>query len=295
MQSLFTATPRTRSNPRARLLTRLAGVASVAALLLTSAPQAHAQFSVFTPLGASVVGGTLPEATPLLLSSPLFTQRTASANDAGPLNGNVKIGGNWDQNTFNETGPSAGRYIFTPYELGAAGVKRFDTVTGQTVELVAPGTQGFNSGDASRWTPWGTYLTGEETTNGRLFEITNPLAAPGSINFVDRSIIPGIAQEGLAFDKFNNLYMVDENVQGGIFKYTSTTPTNGATFFDKGQTFVLRSGDGSYEATGAGTWIPLTDVNGVPLPGVPTVVVNGVTRVNGRAANAFVGDRKSVV
>jgi hypothetical protein len=47
----------------------------------------------------------------------------------------------------------------------------------RTVTIVQPGTQGFVSGDASRWTPWGGYLTAEESwgagsVKGRLFEVT---------------------------------------------------------------------------------------------------------------------------
>src|SRR5215203_3208561 len=65
---------------------------------------------------------------------------------------------------------------------------------------------GFVSGDASRWTPWGGYLTGEESwgagsTKGRLFEVTNPIAAEANGgNFVWRSGVPRVSHEGLAFD-----------------------------------------------------------------------------------------------
>jgi len=57
--------------------------------------------------------------------------------------------------TANETG-DAGRYLFMPFETGSASVQRigllnFDYNT-RTVTLVAPGTQGSMSGDASRWT-----------------------------------------------------------------------------------------------------------------------------------------------
>jgi secreted PhoX family phosphatase len=49
----------------------------------------------------------------------------------------------------------------------SAGVQRIDTqdpnYDTRTVTIVQPGTQGFVSGDASRWTPWGGYLTAEES------------------------------------------------------------------------------------------------------------------------------------
>ena len=275
---------------------RMRSALLVGALLASTAPAALAGtlFDHFNPLPGSVPAGSLPEATPFQLSSPYFSQRSISANDAGAANGGIKLGDNWDMITLNENGPQAGRYLFAPYETNSAGVRRLDLTTGQAVSIVAPGTQGFVSGDASRWTPWGTYLTAEESwgtgsTKGRLFEVTNPLAAPGSVNFVQRSVIPRVSHEGLAFDKDNNLYFIDENAGGGIFKYVSKTPANGSTYFDAGQTFVLKVGaGGNAEATGAATWVPITDANGNALAGIPTVTINGVTSVDGRAARAAV-------
>ena len=262
--------------------------AGLSALLLAS-PGFAGPFDNFTPLPASVIGGSLPESKPLLLSSPRFQQRTLSANDLGPLNSGVKLGDNWDMNTLNENGPTAGRYLFHPYETGTAGVMRLDRSTGQGVSIVPEGTQGFVNGDASRWTPFGTYLTGEESwgagsTKGRLFEVTNPLAAPGSVNFEQRNVIPRVAHEGLAFDKANNMYFVDENVSGAIYRYTSATPNTGATFFNAGQTSVLNVGAG-----GAATWVPITDANGNALPGIPTITDGALTSVDGRAAADAVG------
>ena len=57
-----------------------------------------------------------------------------------------------------------------------------------------------------------------------------------------------------------------------------------AEYFDAGQTFVLRVGDGNTpNATGAFTWVPFTDKNGAALPGALTITdVNGVTSVDAR-------------
>jgi uncharacterized protein len=263
-----------------------------AALLATTSTAALAgpsPFSQFTPLGSSVPAGALPEPTPLQLSSPNFSQRTLNANDLGAQNGGVKLGDNWDMITLNENGPSAGRYLFSPYETGSAGVRRLDLQTRTALNLVAPGTQGFVAGDASRWTPFGTYLTAEESwgagsTKGRLFEVTNPLADPASVNFVHRSVLPRVSHEGLAFDKTNNMYFIDEFAGGSIYKYTSQTPTQGGTFFGAGQTSVLKVGAG-----GAATWVPITDAQGNALPGIPTVVIDGQTQIDGRAAADTVG------
>ena len=65
-------------------------------------------------------------------------------------------------------------------------------------------------------------------------------------------------------------------------------------YFAAGQTFVLRVGNGTVEeATGAAKWIPLTDVNGVALPGAVIVTdPNGLKAIDGRATPnlpAFLG------
>ena len=81
-----------------------------------------------------------------------------------------------------------------PLEQGKGGVLRIDTQDAnyntRTTVIVTPDTansQGFIRGDASRYTPWGGYLTGEENLSnstvisgagqGRIFEVTNPLTA----------------------------------------------------------------------------------------------------------------------
>jgi uncharacterized protein len=222
-------------------------------------------FDNFTPLNGSTPVGSLPETAPFTLSNPAFTQQAVVINNS-PTN----YGDNWDMIDTNRTGPDAGRYLFTPYETGSAGVMRLDTLTNTAQTIVAPGTQGFVSGDASRWTPWGSYLTAEESwgtgsTKGRLFEVTNPLAAVGSVNFVNRTTaLPNISHEGLAFDNSNNLYFIDEVDGGAVYKFTSTNPNaaNGNDFFAAGQTFALKADVGK---TGAFSWAALTDVSGTLL------------------------------
>ncbi len=224
-------------------------------------------FDQFTPLANSVAAGSLPETAPLALPNASWSQSTVVVNNS-PTN----YGDNWDMIDTNRTGPDAGRYLYTPYETSAAGVMRVDTWTNTAQTIVAPGTQGFVSGDASRWTPWGTYLTAEESwgtgsTKGRLFEVTNPTADVASINFVNRSttVLPHVSHEGLTFDAQNNLYFIDETNGGNIYKFTSTNAnaTNGNDFFAAGQTSVLSvNGGGVDRATGAAVWNPLTDTIG---------------------------------
>lgn len=263
-------------------------------------------FSHFKPMTGDVGVGTLPESAPYRLSAPNFSQMTIVARDV--TQAHRFDSGDYDMHTANETGPDAGRYLFTVFETSQAGIQRTDLRTMITTTIwAAPAPGSHVAFDASRWTPWGSFLTAEESWSdpagptskyGRLFEVTNPLADAADINLVHRGILPRVSHEGLAFDSKNSLYFIDERNNSHIFKFTSTNPnaTTGDEFFARGQTFVLRVGDGTVkEATGAATWVALTDVNGVPLPG--TVVVtdpNGLTALDGRATPklaAFLGSR----
>jgi uncharacterized protein len=252
-------------------------------------------FDDFTPLAGSQVGA-LPDATPIKLSNPYFTQLSV----ANRVTENTQVpgsnSGNWDMIDADATG----RYLFTPFETGTAGVMRYDTQTGNAETIVAPGTQGFVSGDASRITPWGGYLTAEESwgtgsTKGRLFELTNPTTAAATtsttnVNFIQRTVIPRVSHEGLAFDAMKNLYFIDELDGGSIYKYVSNNAnaTNGNDYFASGQTFVamVNGGNNNVSATGSIVWSAITDVNGGVLAGTSVLAADGT--IDGRAsANAL--------
>jgi len=207
--------------------------------------------------------------------------------------------GSWDMIDSNQTGPDANRYLFMPFETSTGGVQRVDlwdtNYNTRTVTIVAPGTQGFVSGDASRWTPWGSYLTAEESwgtgsTKGRLFEVTNATtAAANGGTFIQRSIIPRVSHEGLAFDANKSMYFIDELNGGSVYKYVSANPnaTNGNDYFAAGQTFALNVGAGGQNEgnngpaiTGASSWVAITDINGGAIAGVSTVLGDGT--IDGR-------------
>ncbi|MEO6238665.1 MAG: alkaline phosphatase PhoX [Vicinamibacterales bacterium] len=283
---------------------RLKLALALTALLGVPALAVSTKFPDFTPLTSSA--SPLPvdgpeEVTPITLPNAKWSQRTvADRRTQNHLVPNSNSG-NWDMITSNETGPDAGRYLFMPFETGLAGVQRIDLQNpdyeSRTVTIVAPGEQGFGSGDASRWTPWGGYLTAEESwgagsVRGRLFEVTNPIAAgPNGGNFVWRSIVPRVSHEGLAFDKNKALYFVDELNGGSVYKYVSLNPdaASGDEYFNAGQTFVLRVGaGGQFEGnngpaiTGAGTWVAITDIAGGAIAGVSTVLPDGT--IDGRVS-----------
>jgi secreted PhoX family phosphatase len=100
-----------------------------------------------------------------------------------------------------------------------------------------------------------------------------------------QNVIPRVSHEGLAFDKNNNLYFIDELNGGSIYKYSSATPNAGATYFSGGTSSVLRVGNGNTDnATGAYSWVNFTNGAGVGLAGSVTITdPNGITSVDGRA------------
>ncbi|HEY9192424.1 MAG TPA: alkaline phosphatase PhoX, partial [Methyloversatilis sp.] len=197
------------------------------------------------------------------------------------------------------------------YETGAGGVQRIDlwnsNYATRTVTIVAPGTQGFVSGDASRWTPWGSYLTAEESwgsgsSKGRLFEVTNATTAGANGGaFVQRNVIPRVSHEGLAFDNQKAFYFIDELNGGSVYKYVSANPnaTSGDAYFNKGQTFVLKVGaGGQFEGnngpaiTGAATWEAITTATGTANAATFSAMLNlggGNFALDGRTAADLVG------
>jgi uncharacterized protein len=277
-----------------------------------SAGDGNVRFSDFTPLASSagpIPVGSAAEATPITFGNPFFEQRSIADRNTQLALG-IPNSGNFDMLTYNETGPHKGRYLLTVFETGQAGVQRTDLWTGQTDTIwQSPVALGHVAFDASYWTPWGTFITAEESweTNamgssspyGRLFEFKNPLDAPAILDpvtpasnlnadFVHQNVIPRTSHEGIQFDKAGNMYFIDELNGGNIYRFTSAASMgavmSGADYFAAGQTSVLRVGDGSTpNASGAYTWVPFTDAAGAALPGALTITdVNGVRSVDAR-------------
>ncbi len=216
---------------------------------------------------------------------------------------------NWDMSAFD----LSSRFVFVPAEAGShgGGVFRYDTVTGNFATLLLgndtgvrtpnPAVWNANNDDYLRfdpctWTPNGTILVGEETTGGRLFEVLNPLSPAGPFQVRWLTKVPAVSHEGTRFDRDGNLYVVDEDNSGCIYKYVPSTPGD----LSAGQTFVL-SVDGyaadpnampneNWNSTqnrltnrfGPAHWVPLTDAAGNPLTATDPFVY--VTANSGRAA-----------
>jgi uncharacterized protein len=181
-----------------KLLRRRAVIVAVGALLVggtvampSGAGASPTRFSDFIPLTSSA-GPTTDEAAPITFGNPAFQQRSA-ADRASQLAAGVPNSGAWDMNTVNETGPHKGQFTFTVFETGQSGVQRHEIATGRTDTIwhsLNPGEQ--VAFDPSFWTPWGTFITAEESwcsdpagctssPYGRLYELKNPTTAPGIV------------------------------------------------------------------------------------------------------------------
>jgi secreted PhoX family phosphatase len=201
-----------------------------------------------------------------------------------------------------------GRYIFLPHETQfGAGLTRYDTVTDKAINLFHGDMNGahgdwsgdFGALDPATWTPVNTLLVGEEWSGqGRIFEVMNPMAdvaAGETIVMHELNSIPNVSHEGLRFNHAGSaLYFIDEDRSGSVYKFVPAV----AGDYSKGQSFVLVvnafDGDASINwdagvnatavRTGQATWVPLTDADGVALPGISDPFDNA-TRGGRAAAN----------
>ena len=290
---------------RAKLVT--AGLLVAGTVLVANGTR----FSDYTPLASSAGPvAVIDEDMPITFGNPDLEQRSIVARQ-DQLAANKPNSGNFDMITVNETGPHKARYLFTVFETDDSGVQRHDLETGTTDTIwQTPAPGGHVAFDACYWTPWGTLITAEESWEtvaagstspyGRLFELKNPITAPGILNpvmassnsgaeFIHQNVVPRTSHEGIQFDKAGNMYFIDELNGGSVFKYTPASPfahviAGQADYFAAGQTSVLRVGNGATpNATGAYTWVPFTNKSGAALPGAITVTdVRGVTSVDAR-------------
>ena len=193
-----------------------------------------------------------------------------------------------------------GDYLFIPHEApigaGCTRVRLYDN----QAEVILAGDQGgargdwsndYGAFDPSRWTPNNTLFLAEEWSGqGRVIEILNPLAPADQIQHRELNSIANVSHEGINFSqKFDDtIYFIDEYNSGSIYKFVMSKVGD----YTKGQTFVLSvdafpsSGGNAAEnynsaanvnavREGAATWLPLTDKDGVPLPGITDPFVNG--------------------
>ena len=137
---------------------------------------------------------------------------------------------------------------------GQVAVQRIELKTGVPENIIS---SGLTSCDPARGTPWGTIIVGEENgTNGRVFEILDPLNTTGvvitgagadtvisdPVHVARRGALGQFAFEGLALYPNGVMYMTDENrpgngnPAGALIKFIPTTLwTGGAAITDLAQ------------------------------------------------------------
>ncbi|HEY9199521.1 MAG TPA: alkaline phosphatase PhoX [Gammaproteobacteria bacterium] len=252
----------------------------------------------FDPIPASAYGmendadiGTTPYVIP-----EGFTQSIVS--DETDLN--IYVGNDWhDMNTVNETRKHAGRFMYRTHEVrgGAIGddgnslrvdggsggaVSVVDLKTGETKEVV--GRADWEALDGLVWTPWHTLLFAEEAgtaarpdpdhpaaTAGLLYELKLDRKDPTKAESVAvRPLLGALAHEGIEIDAEGNVYVIDEDRHGAIYKFV---PENYGDL-SSGQLYALKVENGA--KTGAAEWVAL-DMNQVQIKANVAAVAVGAT------------------
>jgi uncharacterized protein len=168
-----------------------------------------------------------------------------------------------DMNTLNETGPSAGRFLYRTHEVGSNGaVTVTDLVTGVT--SLAVQQSHYERLDGIVWSPWQTVLFAEEAVNASRRDPAFPNALRGLVYEYDpatgvavaRPAVGARSHEGLRFDPQGNLYGISESTQGingsgAIYKFVP----NRRGDLTSGQLYALKVLAAS--RTGAAVWVPL--------------------------------------
>ncbi|MBI3188382.1 MAG: DUF839 domain-containing protein [Gammaproteobacteria bacterium] len=219
----------------------------------------------FKPIAESAYNATWNPLAPWLIPEG-FTQTVVS--DESDLNIYDNGRDDWnDMNTVNETGKHAGRYMYRTHEVRAGStyveggaVSVVDLKTGNA--RVIAQDPSWTALDGIYWTPWGTVLFAEETTNGRLLELVLDEHDKMSGVAVERPAVGLLAHEGIEIDREGNVYVVDEfrgqtsGYGGGIYKFV---PDH---FGDltSGKLYALKvTGD---DGVGQGEWVgPIDPLN----------------------------------
>lgn len=201
-----------------------------------------------------------------------------------------------------------GEHLFIPHETPfGAGVTRY-SIYDNSCEVLFQGDQGGATGDWAndygafdpcRFTPNGTLFLAEEWAGmGRVVEVMNPFDPIAQIQIRVLESIANVSHEGINFSKKfkDTIYFVDEDHSGSIYKFVMKT----AGDYTTGQTFVLSvdafAGDPvanfntADTRTGRATWEPITDANGVPLPGISDPFADDLGNPNARPGRDAAND-----
>jgi hypothetical protein len=231
----------------------------------------------FDPIPGSAYGHeTDPDlnATPWIIPEGYSQSIVSDENDL-----NIYVDQDWnDMNTVNETKKFAGRYLYRTHEVRGANSARLtpnlygqtsggavsvvDLLTGEAKEIV--GRADWEALDGLVWTPWHTVLFAEEVitaalpdpdapqaTSGLVYELKLKDGDPTAMESV--TVLPklgSLSHEGLEIDDDGNVYVIDEDRRGSIYKFVPTTYGN----LTEGQLYALKVDAGK---TGSAQWMAL--------------------------------------
>lgn len=253
-------------------------------LIAAFAANVHADNAVngpmsFNPIAASAYGMENDAdiaATPWIIPKGYVQSIVSDETDL-----DIYVANDWpDMNTVNETGKHAGRYMYRTHEVrgGAIGNDgnslRIDGGSGGAVSVVdlktgvakeIAGRADWEALDGIVWTPWRTVLFAEEAGTaarpdpdapqaqaGLVYELKLDKHDPMSAESVSvRPMLGALAHEGIEIDAEGNVYVIDEDRKGSIYKFV---PENYGDL-SSGQLYALKVMNGA--KTGAAEWVAL--------------------------------------
>jgi len=256
----------------------------VLSLVAAFAANVHADSTVNGPMSFNPIAGSAygmendadVATTPYVIPQGYVQSIVSDETDL-----NIYVANDWpDMNTVNETGKHAGRYMYRTHEVrgGAIGndgnsarvdggsggaVSVIDLKTGVAKEVV--GRVDWEALDGIVWTPWRTVLFAEEAgttarpdpeapnaTSGLLYELKLDRHDPTAAESVTvRPLLGALAHEGIEIDAEGNVYVIDEDRKGSIYKFV---PENYGDL-SSGQLYALKVMNGA--KTGAAEWVAL--------------------------------------
>lgn len=235
----------------------------------------------FDPIPASAYNEATSDAT-ILNSEPWVIPqgyRQVIVSDESALDIYPGMSDWGDMNTVNETGKHAGRYMYRTHEVrpGAdlnaftgGAVSVIDLKTGEA-KIIAQ-RKDWEALDGIVWTPWHTVLFAEESITAQLKDPEVPLATSGLLYEMEldkhdlmtakkvsvRPLLGSLSHEGIEIDAEGNVYVIDEEKTGAIYKFVPETYGD----LSAGQLYALRVMNGA--KTGAAEWVAL-DMNQVQI------------------------------